>query len=238
MSKAGGIASVSGVYDKVSRGAPMVQVSHMDAVLGGSEPRQVNLALAESLRAHGVKPAGARSQLIVDGAAGQVESGDVLAIGGARIRITFACEPCAHGAQLAGVPMRAFRQIQRYLGIVVSPGRVAEGDPVEVEAGVFERAPADFRGRAAWAVERIPPGRAVTSLAFLVAIGASRSYLRALPRWLAAAREAGRPVHRVLTAQMSEPSWAPGALAHLAAEGGSGPVPYPLAAEVWGGPSL
>jgi hypothetical protein len=60
---------------------------------------------------------------------------------------------------------------------------------------------------------------------------------RALPRWMAAARASGLPVHRVLNANLREPSWASNAYSLLAAEGVALPeLPfrqYPLMKNVW-----
>lgn len=235
---------VGALHVKLAHGAAMTQVSHLDldtaeGVRGdrspaGRCPRQICVAREESLLACGVKPGGSRANIILHGPA-RLASGCVLTINETVIRITFACEPCAHGARLAETPMRTFRQIDRYLGVITRGGRLEEDDAAVVRTGVFAAAPDDFRSRCRWALDFIPPGDAVTSLEFLNAVGASRSYLRALPRWLHAARATGGPVHRVLTSHMREPSWAPTAYADLAAEGGKPTAlePFALVDALW-----
>lgn len=204
---------------------------------GGDSPRQVCIALADSLDAHHVKPSGARANIVIEGP-GQhlIDSGAELRADDVRLRVTFACEPCAHGAELAEARMRDFRGIARYLAVIVEPGRITEDTPLAIQPGVYEPAPPDFRSRTEWALNRIPTGRVVTSLEFLAAIGASRSYLRAMPRWLTAARERGAPAHRVLTSAMEMPSWAPDAAARLHNEGITGDyqaAAYPLTRAIW-----
>jgi hypothetical protein len=101
---------------------------------------------------------------------------------------------------------------------------------------MFESVPDDFRARTLWALDRIPPASIVTSTEFLLAIGASRSYARVLPRWI---RLAGsdKPVHRVLRIDLGVPSWCADAEALLAEEGLK-PANYrnaifPLAEKLW-----
>lgn len=143
----------------------MLRTPHLDldpargivggATSGGDSPRQLCLALADSLDAHHVKPAGARANVIIEGP-GQhlVDSGAELIAGTVRLRVTFACEPCAYGAELAEAPMRDFRRIARYLAVVVSPGRLDEDSELAIEPGRCEPAPPDFRSRTAWALCR------------------------------------------------------------------------------------
>jgi alkylated DNA nucleotide flippase Atl1 len=186
----------------------------------GRTPRQVCIALGEFLWKHGVEPVGSRANLVLEADATEcMRSGDTLCFGEVTLRLTFACEPCRHGAQLAGSPMRRFREVRRYLAVVVSSGEIPEGSMLSVQHGVYESVPEDFASRCGWAVGRIPPGRVVSSLELISAIGASRSYLRTLPRWMAAAAREGQPVHRVLNAQLAAPSWAPNAHEKLLQEG-------------------
>ncbi|MGH3924498.1 MAG: MOSC domain-containing protein, partial [Pseudonocardiaceae bacterium] len=194
--------------------------------------------LAANLRAQEVKPEGSRANIVLGGESSRaLDSGALVTIGGAAIRVTFACEPCAHGAHMAEVPVSRFRKIERYLGVVLRAGEITEEGRAEIHVGVFESVPCDFRTRCAWALDRIPPGRIVTSLDFLAAIGAARGYLRVLSRWMQASSQAGRPAHRVLTAQLDAPSWARDAQALLRVEGLTrgdyAAARYPLADALW-----
>jgi hypothetical protein len=209
-----------------------------DVNTGGRSPRQVCVGVADSLRRQGVAPSGARANIIIDGeGTGLVGSGSIIICGDVVLRVTMVCEPCTYGANLAEVPTRRFRGIERYLAIVVEGGTVEFGAYLDVADRVFPVAPPDFRTRTAWAMDYIPSGHIVTSLEFLRAIGASKSYARVLPAWLSAAHIAGKPTHRVLTAMLSAPSWAPDALVQLRNEGVSSnelaDATFPLTHALW-----
>jgi hypothetical protein len=238
---------IDAVYVKAHHGEPMLRSDHLDldACLGiqgdvnsGLEsPRQVCIATLAGVLSYHVKPAGSRANIIIDTAVGAISSGSLLAINGCTIRITFACEPCTHGAHLAEASMMDFRRIDRYLGLVVRGGRIREGDQAEITPSIFAPAPDSFKSRCAWALDFLPPGRVVSTLEFLTAIGASRSYLRALPRWMKAAQEAGKSAHRVLNSRLEPPSWAPDAGRLLTLEGlsqNSYPAAqFPLTRALW-----
>lgn len=186
----------------------------------GFSPRQACIAIVESLIEHDVSWSGSRANIILSGDdTNRVDSGTLLAVGDVTLRVTMKCEPCAYGARLADAKIARFRNITRYLAVVISGGRVSAGDLVRVRPKVFGGAPEDFRTRCAWVFDSIPEGRVVNSVEFLKAIGASASYARVLPRWLNEAKRNGQPVHRVLTAHLAAPSWAPDALCQLAREG-------------------
>ncbi|MGH8883865.1 MAG: MOSC domain-containing protein [Egibacteraceae bacterium] len=239
---------VNSLFAKLAHGHAMTQVTRLDLCPlegiktdlspSGRSPRQVLIAMAKSLRAQEITPGDSRTNIVLDGDSSEaLASGALVMIDGAAIRVTFACEPCAHGAQMAEVLMSRFRRIERYLGVVLQAGEIIEEDPARIHAGVFEAVPCDFRTRCTWALDSIPPGRIVTSLDFLTAVGAARSYLRVLPRWMQAASHAGRPAHRVLTTQLDAPSWARDADALLSAEGLTredyAAARYPLADALW-----
>jgi alkylated DNA nucleotide flippase Atl1 len=208
-----------------------------DANAAIRSPRQLCLAVAQSLREYHVKPAGSRANIILESPPGLLASGARVTLGTSVLRVTFACEPCSYGSRMAESPMRYFRQIERYLAIVLQPGKVWEGEYADVQQAVFAIAPVSFADRCAWALDYIPVGRVVTSIDFLNAIGASSTYARALPRWMNLAQRQHKPVHRVLTTKLGEPSWAPNALAKLVDEGldpSQCPlVQYPLMNTLW-----
>lgn len=248
---AGDTIRVRQLFTKPERGEPMVEVPALDLVrpfasadqtVGrerpfGFSPRQICIAESESLDEHGVKGMGARCDLVLESADGLLASGALLTLRRTQIRITLACEPCAHGARLADAPMSRFRQIRRFLGLVLAGGTVDVGAPAVLHPDVWEAVPDTFRERCAWAVDRIPRGRVTTSLELLAAIGASKAYLRALPRWIRLAGAGGGAVHRVLTAGLGVPSWAQDARSRLQDEGITpdryAEVNYPLSALLW-----
>jgi hypothetical protein len=234
---------------KVERRGPMattrnLEVSAVGGVVGdvnpcGPSPRQVSIAVLHSLEEQGVTIMGSRSNLILatDSHEHSIQSGSLLNIGDVCLRVTMPCEPCGHGARLANVPPSRLGKIERYLAVVVVPGSI-EIDTIGVShAGVYDATPNDFVSRCTWALDRIPERQVVSSIDFLIAIGGSRSYGRVLPKWLRYAEALGKPVHRVLTAGMRSPSWAPNALDLLAEEGlnpdSAGSRAYPLAEKIW-----
>ena len=222
---------VSGLFAKPAHGLPMRPVSSLglspsegikgDASPEGRSPRHITLVHRDSLEQHGIDAGAARVNVVLEGSAPSgLASGAALHIGNTRIRITFSCEPCAHGAEMADAPMRRFRMLDRYCGLVVDGGTVDLSDATaRVISHAYEVVPDTFAERCSWASSRIPRGQVVTGLDFLRAIGASRSYARVLPRWLTQAGRSGAPIHRILAANFSAPSWCPPYEQILASEG-------------------
>ncbi|GAA1370410.1 MOSC domain-containing protein [Catellatospora chokoriensis] len=236
---------VSQLFIKLAREADMTEQTYLDVdpvagilrSLPTSPPRQVNITTAGSLQNNDVSAAGSRANIIISGEMGSLRSGARVTIGQTQMRITFPCEPCAHGARLAGTPLGRFRQLDRHLAVITSPGRIGHSEHAAFEYDVYPPVPGDFKARAAWAVGQIPAGTVVRSPEFLTAIGASRSYHRALPGWLRQAVDRGLPGHRVLPADLAPPSWSPEAVRKLADEGlhpgAYGAAIWPLVSALW-----
>lgn len=195
-----------------------------DANPSGRTPRQVTIGIADSLAAHGVSRQGARCNIILADDA-DIRAGAVLAMGDVILRVTMTCEPCNYGARMADARTVDFRQIRRYLAVVLQGGVVETGMSASIQLGVYPESPDDFRARCAWALDYIPKGLFVRAPEFLEAIGAGPAYARTLPRWMTAAKAVGKPVHRVLSAGLTSPSWCNEALTLLANEQASGPEP-------------
>jgi hypothetical protein len=213
---------------KAGRGEPMIEVRFLEvsplmaangAAQSGWSPRQLTVACQESLDECRITAAGSRANILIGGGREVLRSGARVAAGSVVLRVTMPCEPCGYGARLAGVPLARFRRIERYLAVAVAGGACSPGQFATIRPGVWPSAPESFRERAHWAAGRIPVGLVTPSTEFLTAIGASSAYLRALPRWLRHAASRGAPVHRVLTARLTVPSWAPDATRLLMLEG-------------------
>jgi hypothetical protein len=133
--------------------------------------------------------------------------------------------------------VRSFRKLGRYLALIVREGVVSEQAPIHVSPGVYRSAPMGFAARCRWALGSIPEGCATSATEFLLAIGASSAYARALPRWMRSAGNSGAPIHRVLTSRMEEPSWSPNAYRELSKERYAGELypkaAYPLSRAIW-----
>ncbi len=229
----------SSLYVKPEPGQPMSFTEQLNLTRKGVNPRQITIIHAESLREVGLHAEAVRVNVTLDGgSANLLGSGGELSFGDLRVRITFACEPCNHGARLAMAPMRHFRRLQRYCGMILEDGFISLRDP---QAGFiphrYPAVPDAFMERCLWAARQIPSGKVVPSIQFLTAIGASSSYARVLPRWLSAANLADAPVHRVLTSRLTSPSWCPDALDRLEAEGVARPDlhmhQFDLARHLW-----
>lgn len=226
---------IASLHIKPQKAAPMLGVPSMalrsgygivgNAGPSGLTPRQVNIGFADSLLTHGVSHQGARCNIIFDGRPEPgFGAGSVIRLGDVALRVTMPCEPCSHGAQLAGVRTSHFREIERYLAIVVHGGILEPGMIASIQLRVYPMAPGDFRTRCAWALDYVPSGAVVGASEFLDAIGAGQAYARVLPRWMASARDQGKPVHRVLTDKLRVPSWCTNAGNILASEGISNPA--------------
>jgi alkylated DNA nucleotide flippase Atl1 len=82
---------------------------------------------------------------------------------------------------------------------VLSSGEVRAGDAVTVDADRFPAMPTRPRERVIEIASRIPTGRVLAYGALVRAAGLARSYVRVMPRFLAAAGS-DFPVHRVVAA--------------------------------------
>lgn len=183
------MASVENVLD-LARAA---RIATNERDFASRDPRQVCIVHEDDLEAQAMRPEQARVNLVLRGGSADVlRSGALLEIGNTRIRIAFKCEPCAHGAQLADVPMTRFRNLKRYLGLVITDdSAVALGSPVSAHPDMFEAWEDDFRGRVTRALRFVPDGQQVLSTELLFTIGASKGYARALPRWVAFSEQRG-----------------------------------------------
>ncbi|MFQ3616037.1 MAG: MOSC domain-containing protein [Cyanobacteriota bacterium] len=171
-----------------------------DAHARVGSPRQVLLASAPVLAAFGLQPGDLRENVLLDGAAEELVSGQVLQLGdAAQVRIMGDCEPCAYLNTLQpGLAKRISGQ-RGMLAMVISDGVVRVGDRATVLPQTFPSVPNDTRGKLHEFVARIPPGRVVRTTELLVALGLTASHYRVIPVLLKKA-DAGLPVHRVVGA--------------------------------------
>jgi hypothetical protein len=126
-------------------------------------------------------------------------------------------------------------EVPGYLAIVVQGGTLGKGTTASIQLGVYPKVPEDFRARCVWALDYIPQGKVVTVPDFLDAIGAGVTYAQTLPRWMATAKAVGKPVHRVLTTNLTAPSWCSEATAMLVDEQVFDPrnARFDLTQELW-----
>ena len=224
---------LTGAQYRPGRSEPMVNAnSELDLVgtarsrsmqpFQARDPRQVCIVHENELNAQEIGSNQSRVNLVLGGGSAELlRSGSLIEIDGTKIRITFRCEPCKHGAQLAGVPVSKFRNLRRYLGLILEGGSVTVGSAVTAYPDVFDAWEDNFRDRAVSALRLVPDGERVLSTELLYAIGAGKVYARALPRWV----------------QFSELRGARPGIVQYASELKPRDVlrTYPLAKHLWGG---
>lgn len=169
-------------------------------------PRQVLVVRQEDLDRHRLAVWQVRANIAVRGLDIEgLASGNVLEIAThTRVRVTHECEVCKILREY--VPSETFKKLpgQRgSLGVFVTGGTMAVGDPVVVRPAEYPHVPEGIYDRLAWLVARIPRGQVVTYATLLKLIGAARPYSRVLPTYLRRAAGAGLPAHRVLTSASS-----------------------------------
>ena len=165
-------------------------------------PRQLLIVREESLADLGVAAWQVRANIATRGLAeADLDSGAVLRVGeDVRIRITHVCEVCKVLRQyVAPDVFRSLPGRRGSLGVFVSGGTIALGDPVLAEPERYPVVPERVYERLAWVVERIPRGRILTYDMLLTLVGATKQDFRVLPTYLKRAAATGLPAHRVLT---------------------------------------
>ncbi|GAB4468399.1 MAG: hypothetical protein OHK0037_25940 [Elainellaceae cyanobacterium] len=171
-----------------------------DAHARVGSPRQVLVASAPVLKAFGLQPGDLRENVLLDGVAEELASGQVLQLGDtAQVRIMGDCEPCAYLNTLQPGLAKRIKGQRGMLAMVIRDGGVRVGDRTTILPQTFPAIPNDTRGKLHEFVARIPPGRVVRTTELLVALGLTASHYRAIPAMLKKA-EAGLPVHRVVGA--------------------------------------
>jgi len=109
-----------------------------------------------------------------------LESGSVLQIGPAKIRLTFHCEPCSKIKHLVN-PKKILHK-RGYHGQIIQAGRINIGDSISLLNERYEPIPYDFADRIKWYLGKTSGDIWASDLVY--AIGLSSSYCRALPNIL------------------------------------------------------
>lgn len=204
------VGEVAAVFTKPRKGRPVVPAARLecrpgvgivgDANAAPDSSRQVLLVSGE-VEANLGLGAGALWENVtttgidVDACA----SGTVLLVGDtAAIAVTGECEPCSVIATATGVPVRRLLGRRGVVGMVVTAGTIAAGDPVRALPRRLPPLPGPLFDRCRLVVGRIPPGRVLTHDELVAAVGGARSLSRSLPRWLSRLAAEGLPAHRVV----------------------------------------
>lgn len=141
--------------------------------------RQVLISSLPVANACGLLPGDLRENIVVDdGQLYELQSGAVVEVGEARIRLTFHCEPCK--GVLSKIKLRDIVHKRGVLGCFLNSGRKIDvGDRFSVATEQFMPIPYEVKDRIRWYVAQQNTPVAADKLVY--EIGLSKSYLRALP---------------------------------------------------------
>lgn len=179
---------VTALLLKAARGSALSPVRQLPfsraGITGGvacSPLRQVLLLPTSTLRAFKLRPGDLRENVVVEfDSLHDLPSGTTLAVGEARIRLTVHCEPCGRVADKVR-PAAVLHQ-RGYLGAFLNEGILRLGDPVVVGKREHDAIPYPIAERLEWFLrKRREP---ISATAFLLEVGLSNSYARALPALL------------------------------------------------------
>lgn len=116
-----------------------------------SQPFRSVLITSESLlKRWKIQPGSLRENIVIDDIdISNMESGDVVQIGGVKIRITFNCEPCKKMLHVASI--KELTGKRGVLGQFLNDGQIYVGDEVRViEKKKYEPIPNEYYRRIAW----------------------------------------------------------------------------------------
>ena len=144
--------------------------------------RQVLLLPQQVLDRFRLEPGQLRENILLSGSDDihQLPSGSVLEVAGARLRLTFHCEPCQRISHL--LPPKKLLHQRGYLAQVVQAGRVRLGDPITVSEQRYEAIPYAAAERIRWYLQSLE--RPIMAADLVATLGLPKSYCRALPALL------------------------------------------------------
>jgi alkylated DNA nucleotide flippase Atl1 len=167
----------------------------VNAVVGS--PRQVLMLDSRSLIEFRLQPGELRENIVFDRPVEDLKSGQLLQVGDALIRPTFACEPCAYLETVQLGLAEAIGKHRGMLGMVIRGGMISVGAAVSVTSHSLPSLPDTAKERFLEFVDRIPPGKIVTTQDLILALGVSKAHYRVIPTFIKKAPP-GLPVHRIV----------------------------------------
>ncbi len=170
---------------KTAKGMPLKEVSEMNVspdgvadTLSCLPQRQVLLLPFSTLLEFGLRPGNLRENILIEGHdLHSLESGTVISIGDADIRLTYHCEPC--------IKMKSFGSVKNllhkrgYFGTFLNSGHIHTGDEVIIREKRFESIPYDIKDRIRWYLDQQTGPVSIPQLCY--GVGLSRGYYRAIP---------------------------------------------------------
>lgn len=159
-------------------------------------PRQVLMVEQDTLEQFNLQPGDLQENILVSTEL-DLESGQVIQLGSAWIRVTFLCEPCAYLETLQPGLVKRIRDRRGWLGMVVKSGAIAVGDAVTLTPHRFPFLANDAKSRFYELVARIPPGKVITTRNLVLALGVTNAHHRVFPAFIKKAPDS-LPVHRIV----------------------------------------
>lgn len=170
---------------KTTKGGPLKEVSEIQVspdgiadALACLPQRQVLLLPESTLQEFNLQPGDLRENILIEGhELHNLESGTVISIGEADIRLTYHCEPC--------VKMKNFGNVKNllhkrgYFGTFLNQARIKTADEIIIREKRFESIPYDIKDRIRWYLDQQPGPVSIPKLCYEV--GLSRGYYRAIP---------------------------------------------------------
>lgn len=203
---------VLSLFIKKVRGTPVVPVKEIqvierygindDANMNPASPRHVLLTSKETLDHFSICPGDLKENIVTKGLdLDNLESGTVLQIGEAQIRITINCEPCRYVETIRKGLAKDIRGYRGKLGVIIKSGGIKINDQVSVLSMRFTVIPDNIEERFNWLLSQIPAGKVITSTQIIQALGLFRVYYRVIPSYLKKSLTKGLPVHRVVDSE-------------------------------------
>jgi alkylated DNA nucleotide flippase Atl1 len=202
--------SVTNLFLKVAKGEPMrsqpyIELQREVGIIGNMyqgnySPRQILITRQETIAKYNLQPGALRENIVVSGfPVDDLQSGQLVRIGTAEIRITFGCEPCGFVEKLQPGLLRQIEGERGVLSIVYRGGAIKLGDSIDYVAGkAFPAVPYKIIDRFAWLVAQIPEGKVLSYKQIIEGLGLWVSVYRALPAFIRRLDSEKYPVHRIV----------------------------------------
>ncbi len=172
-------------------------------------PRQVLITAADTYSDLQIPSGSLRENILFAGPRfgeeDELLSGDTLSFGndGAKLRITFSCEPCGKLNRFSPNLCRNIKGQRGYLARVVSNGTIRQGDPLTVTKNIYPQFSESWQARVLNVAQLIPPDRFLSYTQLALLAGVAPGYCRAFPRLL---EKHKLPTNRILPSSASPTS--------------------------------
>jgi MOSC domain-containing protein YiiM len=212
---------ITSLYSRPEKSLPPQKTNELTLVAGMGinndchadtlSPRQVLITAADTYSDLKIPDGSLRENIVFAGPRFDEEeyellSGDTLCLGndGAKLRITFPCEPCGRLNRFSPHLARDIKGQRGYLARVVGSGKIKQGDTLSITHNVYPQFSECWQARVLNIVELLPPDHflSYTKLAHLA--GIASSYCRAFPKLFS--KHSYLPLDRILPTSRQPPA--------------------------------